>query len=261
MKPANVSQGEGPIILGQPHGGTFVPPEIWATLNDNGKLLADTDWHISQVYDGLLTSATVVVATFHRCVIDANRDPQGGSLYPGQNTTGLCPVTDFDGLPLYHSGQEPNPAQVEQRRVEFHAPYHAALAAEVARVKAKHGYAVVFDCHSIRSHIPFLFEGTLPDLNIGTDTGKTCALALEEIANDIAKTSSFTSVLNGRFRGGWTTRHYGQPSENVHAIQMEVSQSTYLAKQAAPWSFDKAKASALRAVLQNILTNLESFRP
>ncbi len=261
MKPVNVKQGEGPIILGQPHGGTYVPPDIWEALNDNGKLLADTDWHISQVYDGLLPSATVVAATFHRYVIDASRNPQGGSLYPGQNTTGLCPLTDFDGLPLYHSGQEPDSAQIEHRRVEFHTPYHAAFAAEVARVKALHGYAIIFDCHSIRSHIPFLFEDTLPNLNIGTDNGKTCALAIEKIANTIAKTSSFNSVLNGRFRGGWTTRHYGKPDENVHAIQMEVTQSSYLIAEAAPWTFNSTKAAELRAVLQNILTNLERFRP
>ncbi len=261
MNPVNVNQGGGPIILGQPHGGTYVPPDIWAALNDNGKLLADTDWHISQIYDGLLPSATVVAATFHRYVIDANRDPQGASLYPGQNTTGLCPLTDFDGLPIYLSGQEPDASKIEQRRAEFHAPYHAALAAEVARVKAKHGFVIIFDCHSIRGHIPFLFEGTLPNLNIGTDNGKTCASALEKIANNIAKSSSFTSVLNGRFRGGWTTRHYGKPDENIHTIQMEVTQSTYLITEAAPWNISHTKATELRAVLQNILTNLERFRP
>jgi N-formylglutamate deformylase len=255
MKPFNIIPGDGPIILGQPHGGTFVPPEVWAGLNENGKQLADTDWHIGELYAGLLPSATVVAANFHRYVIDANRDPLGNSLYPGLNTTGLCPLTDFDGKPIYKDGFEPNVAQV---LIEWHQPYHLALAAEIARVKTLHGFALVLDCHSIRNHIPYLFEGTLPDLNIGTDNGKTCAPTVEKIVADICKSSPFSSVLNGRFRGGWTTRYYGQPHNRVHAIQMEIVQSAYLETEAAPWRYSVSKAAKIQPILQDILSTLES---
>jgi formiminoglutamase len=256
MKPVEVTRGDGPIILGQPHGGTFVPREIAGRLNSNGQLLADTDWYITQLYEGLLPDVTVVRATFHRYVIDANRDPTGLSLYPGQNTTGLCPTTDFDGQPIWRAGEEPTAADVADRIDNYHAPYHAALAAEVARVMARHGVALVYDCHSIRSHIPFLFEGELPALNIGTDGGKTCAAAVESGAYALASASPFRTVLNGRFRGGWTTRHYGKPETGVHAIQMETAQSAYLEQEKAPWAYSALKAGRLRIVLQSILTAL-----
>ena len=154
MTPVEVTRGDGPVILAQPHGGTFVPDDLWARLNGCGRELSDTDWHIGRLYDGLLPGATIVRATFHRYVIDANRDPGGASLYPGQNTTGLCPVTDFDGQPIWTEGQDPSPDEIADRRARFHTPYHAALAAEVERVRARHGVAVVYDCHSIRSVIP-----------------------------------------------------------------------------------------------------------
>jgi formiminoglutamase len=253
VTPVDVIRGDGPVILGQPHGGTFIPADIAARLDDNGRQLADTDWHITKLYDGLLPGATVVRANFHRTVIDANRDPSGASLYPGQNTTGLVPLTDFDGKPIWKKGQEPTPADIANRVSDFHRPYHAALEQEIAHVKAKHGVAVVYDCHSIRSRIPFLFEGELPALNIGTDNGKTCSEVIESITFEIAKTSSYATVLNGRFRGGWTTRHYGKPEAGVHAIQMEIAQNAYLDSEAPPWSFSQAKAGRLRPVLKSIL--------
>ncbi|MDE2383535.1 MAG: N-formylglutamate deformylase [Alphaproteobacteria bacterium] len=260
MKAVEVTRGDGPVILGMPHGGTHVPQDIAARLNANGRKLADTDWHIDALYDGLLPGATTLRATFHRYVIDANRDPAGASLYPGQNTTGLCPQTDFDGQPIWNPGEEPTPQDIASRLAAYHAPYHAALAAEVARVKARHGFAIVYDCHSIRSRIPFLFEGTLPTLNIGTDGGKTCAPEIETAAMARAKASPFTHVLNGRFRGGWTTRHYGQPQNGVHAIQMEIAQSAYLAAEAAPWAFDAVRCASLRALLRHLLADLASLK-
>ncbi len=202
-----------PVILGFPHTGTDVPAEIADRLNDNGRMLADTDWHIHRLYDGLLDNVTVVRATFHRYVIDANRDPAGVSLYPGQNTTGLIPQTDFDGKAIWKDGQAPDEADIVARLRDFHAPYHAALATEIERVRAIHGVAILYDCHSIRSHIPFLFEGKLPDFNIGTDLGKTCDSAIEQATLTVVEAAEgYDSVLNGRFKGGWTTRHYGRPT-------------------------------------------------
>ncbi len=259
MKTHEVFHGDSPVILGLPHTGTYVPDEIRAKLNPRGQELADTDWHIEKLYDGLLPGATKVRALFHRYVIDANRGPDDASLYPGQNTTGLVPVTDFDGDAIWLD--EPSEAEIAERKARFHAPYHAALAAEIERVKARHGVAILYDCHSIRSHIPFLFEGTLPDINIGTNSGAACDPALEKAVFEIAAASGRTHVLNGRFKGGWTTRHYGQPGSGVQAIQMELAQSTHLATEAAPFAYDEAKAEAMRKPLRAILEALEALAP
>jgi formiminoglutamase len=258
MTPFEITRGSSPVILGLPHTGTEVPPDIWADLNEEGRKLRDTDWHVHRLYDGLLPQATTVRATFHRYCIDANRDPSGASLYPGQNTTGLVPLTDFDNQPLWT--KTPDPDEIERRKQLFHAPYHAALAAEIERVKGIHGIAVLYDCHSIRSECPFLFEGVLPDFNIGTDNGKTCAPEFQAAVFEICQAAEgYTSILNGRFRGGWTTRHYGRREAGVHAVQMELAQSTHLATEALPFAYDEAKAERLRVHLRAILTRLEEF--
>ncbi|MFY0662052.1 MAG: N-formylglutamate deformylase [Shimia sp.] len=259
MNIVDVIQGDSPIVLGQPHGGTFVPDDIFARLNANGQALADTDWHITQLHDGLLDGATVVTSNVHRYVIDANRDPAGVSLYPGQNTTTLVPVTDFDGQAIWRDGQAPSEDEIASRCDAFHAPYHAALAEEIARVKARHGVAILYDCHSIRSTIPFLFEGELPAFSVGTNSGATCDDRIETVVRKIASVADgFDAVTNGRFKGGWTTRHYGQPDRNEHAIQMELAQRTYM-REAAPWTYLPERASALRPHLKIILQTLNEL--
>src|SRR5690606_6388427 len=223
-------------------------------------ILADTDWHIHQLYDGLLDNVTTVRATFHRYCIDANRDPAGASLYPGQNTTTLIPETDFDGVASWKDGEEPNEADITDRIARFHKPYHDALAAEIERVKAIHGVAILYDCHSIRSHIPFLFEGKLPDFNIGTDMGRTCDPGIEAAVVEIAgEAEGYTSILNGRFKGGWITRHYGKPETGVQAIPMEPPQSPHLAAEAPPLDCDQTKAARLRAPLKTIPERIEQI--
>lgn len=260
MQVFTVTPGDGPVVLGMPHGGTWLPADLTARLNPTGQALADTDWHIARLYEGLLPGVTVVASNVHRYAIDANRDPAGVSLYPGQNTTTLCPLTDFDGKPIWQPGQEPSQDEILSRRAAFHAPYHAALQAELDRVKARHGVAVLYDCHSIRSLIPYLFDGLLPHFSIGTNSGETCAPAIEAATYArCTQATGFTHVLNGRFKGGWTTRHYGQPSTGVHAIQMELAQRAYLAGEAAPWSYDQARADPLRAVLGAILADLDTI--
>lgn len=254
MNPVEVVEGDSPVILGLPHTGTHVPPGLWKRLNPLGQTLADTDWHIERLYDGLLPGATRVRATFHRYVIDANRPPDGASLYPGQNTTGLCPVTDFDGRDIWLMGEAPEADEIEERRAQFHAPYHAALAEQVARVHARHGYAVLYDCHSIRSHIPFLFDGELPVFNIGTLNGSTCAPWVQDATEVHCRATGHSTVVNGRFKGGWTTRHYGRPTDGVHAIQMELAQRAYLAAESPPWTY--AAPEPLRATLRAILSDL-----
>ena len=260
MNPVEITRGDSPVVLGLPHTGTFLPPEIRARLNARGQLLADTDWHIHTLYEGLLPGATLVRATFHRYVIDANRPPSGASLYPGQNTTGLVPLTDFDGHPIWQ--RPPGASEIEARRQAFHAPYHAALAAEMERIRARHGVAILYDCHSIRSHIPYLFEGRLPDFNIGTANGSSCAPQIEAATAEIcARATSYSHVLNGRFKGGWTTRHYGRPGEGWHAIQMELAQATHLRSETPPFDYDPDKAAALRPVLAEILARLSAIAP
>ncbi|URK16029.1 N-formylglutamate deformylase [Thalassospira sp. GO-4] len=258
--PVEIKRGDGPIVLGLPHTGTHVPDDIAAKLNDRGRELADTDWHIHTLYDGLIDNVTTVRATFHRYVIDANRDPEGVSLYPGQNTTTLVPLTDFDGENIWDIA--PTEADIAARAANFHAPYHAALAAELERVRAKHGVAILYDCHSIRSNIPFLFDGTLPDFNIGTNLGTTCDPIIETLTSEIcSQTEGYSTVLNGRFKGGWTTRHYGRPDINQHAIQMELAQSTYLSAEEAPWAYDQSRAAKLRTHLTDILKTLADLAP
>ena len=258
MNPVEVIQGHGPIILGLPHAGTYVPDNVRASLNQRGQELADTDWHIEKLYEGLLPGVTTVRANFHRYVIDANRDPSGASLYPGQNTTNLVPFTDFDGLNIWIT--RPDEREIERRRLAFHAPYYVALNVEMERVHAQHGVAILYDCHSIRSRIPFLFDGVLPDFNIGTNNGSTCATEIETAVRDLCtKVEDYSSSLNGRFKGGWTARHYGRPNKNWHAIQMELAQSTYLKSEAAPWIYDEGKSARLRAHLTRILSTLANL--
>ena len=251
-----VVRGQGPVILGLPHTGTWLPDEVFARLNDRGQGLADTDWHVHELYAGLLPGATTVRAVFHRYLVDANRGPDDASLYPGQNTTGLCPVTDFDGRPIWREGEAPGPEEVAERTAAYHAPYHRALAAEIARVKAAHGLAILYDCHSIRSVIPYLFHGTLPDLNLGTADGAACAPGVEAAVLAQCRDTGYSYVANGRFKGGWTTRHYGRPEEGVHALQMELAQSTYLTAEAPPWAYDPERAERLRERLAGILETL-----
>lgn len=260
MTSVEVRSGDSPVVLGLPHTGLQVPTEIMAQLNETGRALKDTDWNIHTLYSDLLPGVTTVRATFHRYVIDANRDPAGVSLYPGQNTTGLCPVTDFDNRPIYREGGQPGDIEIQRRLEAFHAPYHAALRAELDRIRQKHGIAILYDCHSIRSTIPFLFEGTLPDFNIGTNGGLTCAPEVESIVATLCRDAEgYSSIVNGRFKGGWTTRHYGLPADGVHAIQMELAQRSHLATEAAPFELDPQKADRLRIHLAAILKAIESW--
>lgn len=255
MTVVEVIEGDGPVVLGQPHGGTEVPAHVRARLNDVGLGLADTDWHIGRLYEGLLPGATVVRANFHRYVIDANRDPSGASLYPGQATTGLCPTTDFDGRPIWRDGEAPDEAEIGRRREGFHAPYHAALAAQIERVRAHHGLCLFFDCHSIRSEVPRLFEGLLPTWNIGTNGGASCAAPVEAAVRDaVAAVAEDPQdwVLNGRFKGGWCTRRYGEPQRGVHAVQLELAQRAYM-QEAPPWDWDATRAEATRQKLKQVL--------
>ena len=247
-------------MLAQPHGGVEIPESILRRLNSEGQARADTDWHISQLYAGLSDNATVVSTPLHRYVIDANRDPADESLYPGQNTTSLCPVTTFDGDDIYLDGQAPSADEIRERQLLYHQPYHDALREQLERIHQKHGYAILYDCHSIRSLVPYLFDGKLPDFNIGTNSGGSLHRVYRVGGSrGLHRRHGIPyTVSNGRFKGGWTTRHYGNPRAGFHAIQMELAQCNYMLEQ-DPWTYDRVKAEKLRAILGNILKNLTTI--
>jgi formiminoglutamase len=262
VSPVAVNEGTSPVVLAMPHAGTWLPEKVFESLNETGRGLEDTDWHVDQLYENLLPDATTVRATFNRYVIDANRDPSGTSLYPGQNTTSLVPTTDFDGAEIWLARKEPKEADVQARLVQYHVPYHEQLDEQLRRLLDLHGVAFLFDCHSIRSEIPFLFEGVLPDLNFGTNDGRSCSPVIRRAIEDSVRTAStkgYRCVIDGRFKGGWTTRHYGNPERQTHAVQLELAQSTYLAAEAQPFAFSETKAGKLRPHLKDLLVQMEEL--
>ena len=263
----SVRQEAAPLLLCMPHTGTMIPPEIESRLVSPWLARKDTDWWIDRLYEfAFELGASVVRTSVSRTVIDCNRDPSGASLYPSQATTELCPTTTFDGELLYRTGAAPQAPEIAARRADYFDPYHRAVAGEIARLQALHPLVVLYDCHSIRSAVPRLFTGTLPHFNIGTFGGASCALELTARIERLCDRGPFSRVTNGRFKGGYTTRHYGQPQLGVHAVQMELACRGYLdepqgevdlANWPCPW--DDAVAAPLRAVLQQVLSACLAF--
>ena len=261
--------GSAPLIVSMPHTGTEIPADLEPRLLSPWLARKDTDWWIERLYDfapGL--GATVIRTRMSRTVIDANRDPSGASLYPGQTTTELCPTTTFDGEPLYHRGQGPSAREIAARRGTWFEPYHRAIRAEIARLQLRHPVVVLYDCHSIRSQIPRLFAGVLPNFNLGTHSGASCAPQLTARLEALCEDSGFSRVTNGRFKGGYTTRHYGQPAQGVHAVQMELACRGYLREPGGrvtpadwPCAYDDAVAAPLRAVLERLLSACLEYAP
>lgn len=261
-----VRRGEVPLVVSFPHTGTDLPAAIAARLVSAWLARKDADWYVDRLYAmAQALGATTVRTTISRTVIDVNRDPSGASLYPGQTTTALCPTRTFDGEPLYVAGKAPTDEEIADRRARYFEPYHAALGTELERLRARHGRVVLYDAHSIRSHVPRLFEGELPHLNIGTNRGASCAAALTRAIEQACEDSRFSRVTDGRFVGGWTTRHYGRPEQEVHAVQMELACRGYLGEPATPdprnWPppFEPERAAPLSAVLHRALTACLDF--
>jgi N-formylglutamate deformylase len=262
-----VEQRDAPLVVSFPHTGTDIPPDIEARCVSPWIARKDTDWWIDRLYAFARDlGATVIHTAISRTVIDVNRDPSGISLYPGQNTTELVPTTTFDGEPLWKPGMAPDAAEIEQRKAIYFAPYHAALTAEIARLRGKHARVALYDCHSIRSIIPRLFPGELPVMNIGTNAGASCDMDLAEPIAAIASASRFSATINGRFKGGYITRRYGNPYEGVHAVQMELACRGYMREPIGPvhesnWPvpFDPGFAADIRATLRSILETCLRF--
>ena len=262
-----VKRGTAPLIVSFPHTGTDIPAALQSRLTSYWLACKDADWWIDKVYDfaaGL--GATTIHTAISRTVIDVNRDPSGISLYPGQATTELCPKTTFDGEALYKPGAELQPPEVRERRLEYFDPYHRALESEIARLRAKHRKIVVYDCHSIRTVIPRLFDGELPTFNIGTNSGASCAPELTKTVEAICAETKFTRAMNGRFKGGYITRRYGDPANRVHAVQMELACRGYMYEKLGPadeksWPtpYDEDYAAPIRAPLKRILEECLQF--
>jgi N-formylglutamate deformylase len=256
-----VHHGDAPLIVSFPHSGTEIPPDIESRLISQWRARKDADHWIDVLYDFAHDmGATTIRTALSRTVVDVNRDPSGASLYPGQATTGLCPLETFDAEPLYHPGKEPDEAEIERRKAQYFWPFHARLAAEAQRLRERHGRVVIYDAHSIRSHVPRLFKGELPQFNIGTHQGASCDVALTAAVAKICAASSFSHVVNARFRGGWITRHYGKPEEETHTLQMELAMRGYLHEPKEsfnehnwPTPLDDAHAATLRVALRDIL--------
>ena len=256
METYTLHRGTAPLLISLPHDGTAVPDDIAARLTNSARRVPDTDWHVSRLYDfARELGASIIVPNYSRYVVDLNRPPDDVSLYPGQNTTGLCPHLQFSGEPVYQDGQGPGEEEVAARVEQYWRPYHRALAGELQRLHAQHGRAGLWEGHSIRGVVPFLFEGRLPDLNLGTAGSSSCTPALQARLESVLQAQgAYDFIVNGRFKGGYITRHYGQPAHGIEAVQLEISQRIYMDEDSFGW--DEEKASRAQRILRALLLQM-----
>ena len=255
-------QGSAPLLLSLPHVGTALPESLRPRLHERAWAVEDTDWHLQRLYGfARELGASVLVPHFSRYVIDLNRPPENAPMYPGVNNTELCPTRFFTGEPLYQAGQQPDELEIAQRLLTHHQPYHAALRAELDRLRAVHGHVVLFDGHSIKSELPWLFEGRLWDLNLGTASGASCAPALRDALSQVlAGQTRYTSMVDGRFKGGHITRYYGQPSQAVHAVQLEMCWRCYM-QEVPPYAWEEERSAQVQPLLRALVQTMLDFRP
>ncbi|MEW5863423.1 MAG: N-formylglutamate deformylase [Pseudomonadota bacterium] len=255
MEPYRYREGSSPLLVSIPHAGTHIPQALLAHMAPAARRLDDTDWHVDRLYDFLdELDASVLVATHSRYVVDLNRPPDDAPLYPGQDTIGLVPLETAAREPLYAPGAAPTAQEIAARVEKYWKPYHARLAEALAAIRARHGYALLWDAHSIASRLPRFFEGKLPDFNLGTAHGASCGAGIGEALLAVAKrTKGFSAVLNGRFIGGYITRHYGRPAEGVHAVQLELAQCTYMEELRPPYRFREDLARRVRPRLRALM--------
>ncbi len=248
-----LQRGSAPLLVSLPHDGWQIPMDLAKRMNPDARRAPDTDWHVSWLYAFASELGASILAPLHsRYVVDLNRPSDDVSLYPGQNTTGLCPIVQFSGEPVYLPGQEPDADEIAARVETYWQPYHQALAGEIERLRAAHGRVILWEGHSIRSLVPFLFEGRLPDINLGTASGNSCrAETQSRIEAVLAAQSRYSWVSNGRFKGGYITRHYGKPETGVEAIQLELAQLNYMDEDS--FQYDAARAGELQPLLRSLL--------
>lgn len=247
-------RGRAPLLVSVPHDGAHIPADLAERMTPQARRAPDTDWWMSRLYRPIAEAldASLIVPTHSRYVIDLNRPPDDASLYPGQNTTGLCPTVRFDGGPVYLEARAPDAAEIAARVERFWRPYHDALAAELARIRDLHGRVLLWEGHSIASTLPFLFDGELPELNVGTVGGASCRPGTDAaLQAALARQSRFSWVLNGRFKGGYITRHYGRPAAGVEAVQLETAQRAYMRE--PDGGFEPERAAPLQAQVRVLI--------
>jgi N-formylglutamate deformylase len=255
-------RGSAPLIVSLPHVGTHIPDDMRQRYVERALETEDTDWFLDRLYAfATEIGASLIVPKHSRFVIDLNRPSDNRPMYAGSNNTELCPTRFFTGDPIYRSGQAPDADEVLQRVATYWQPYHDSLAGELARLKAAHGHAVLFDGHSIKSELPWLFEGRLPHMNLGTAGGSSCAASLSQrVVEVFAAQGRYSHVLNGRFKGGHITRHYGAPSSGIHAVQLEMTWSAYM-DEAPPFRWHEARAAEVSPVLRSMLQAMVDWKP
>jgi N-formylglutamate deformylase len=262
MESFHFTEGHTPVLMSIPHGGIALPGDLAGRLTPQALRLPDTDWHLDRLYDfAAALGVAILRAEFSRYAIDLNRPPDGSALYPGASNSELVPLTTFADEPIYRHGQAPEAREMARRREEFWQPYHARLADSLDEIKRRHGYAVLFDCHSIRSTVPRFFEGQLADFNLGTAGGASCHGSLRDrLAGALAGFDTYGLAVDGRFKGGYITRHYGAPEDGIHAFQLELSYATYM-EEAHPFTFRDDLADKVRPALKSMLEAALDWRP
>jgi N-formylglutamate deformylase len=256
-------RGSTPLVVSVPHCGREIPADLRERFVPRALQVEDTDWHLDRLYEFARDQlgASLLVPRYSRYVIDLNRPSDNTPMYPGANNTELCPTRFFTGEPLYRDGQAPGDAEVQQRVGAYWRPYHDALRHELERVRAAHGHVVLFDGHSIKSRLPWLFEGQLPDLNLGTAGGASCSTALRDaLAAVLDNQTDYTQVVDGRFKGGHITRHYGRPGSGVHAVQLEMCWRCYL-DETRPQDWDAVRVAEVHPLLHTLLRTMAEWRP
>ena len=261
MDVVTLREASSPLLVSFPHSGTGIPAAIAQQFTTAGRSLLDTDWHVPKLYDFLEElPVSTITANYSRYVIDVNRSPQGAALYPGQNETELCPTSTFAKQPIYLLDKAPDTAEIARRKECYWQVYHDALVEQLARIKKTYGYALLWDAHSIAAEVPRFFEGVLPDLNLGSAGGQSCDLRLTADLLDKMDFSGYSAIHNGRFKGGYITRQYGSPNSGVHAIQMEISQNTYLLR-SSDYEYDSIRADKLSQFLKKMILVMLDYSP
>lgn len=253
MDTYTLERGSAPLLVSLPHDGSAIPDDIAACMHPRARQAPDTDWHVGKLYAfACELGASIIRPYWSRYVVDLNRPPDGHSLYPGQRGTGLVPEVMFDDRPIYLDGQAPDAGEVAVRVDAYWRPYHAALKQELARLHSEHGRAVLWEGHSIRSEVPMLFDGRLPDFNLGTAAGSSCRHALSKALDAVLKDQSdYTHVLDGRFKGGYITRHYGNPDAGIDAVQLELAQINYMDEDS--FQYLPERAAQVQGIIRSLL--------